>query len=380
MKYRHFNGKDISQLGFGAMRLPTLENGEINKEESFRLFKYAFDEGVNYYDTAYVYHGGKSEVVLGEWVKNEGIRDKVYIADKLPTLQLNDDFDANAIFAEQLERLDTDYIDFYLMHALSLDKWNKLKELGIIKFMDEIRAKGKVKYIGFSFHDDYDAFVKIIDDYDWQFCQIQLNFMDIEIQAGIKGLEYAASKGIPVTIMEPLKGGKITQIKDPYTTKLKNAYKLQDVPTATICLNFLFDRPEVLTVLSGMNVYDHVVENIKAASNCQPGAQSEAEKRFLTDLRDYINGKATIPCTACRYCVDGCPNSINIPRIFDMYNDAVMYDTFERNKAGYDRMPSTGKDCAECGQCEDACPQHLTIMDYLKKVDEYFSANSPVAD
>lgn len=373
MKYRHFKGKDISQLGFGAMRLPTLENGEINKEESFRLFKYAFDEGVNYYDTAYVYHGGKSEVVLGEWIKNEGIRDKVFIADKMPTLQMPDDMDLMGIFNEQLERLDTDYIDFYLMHALSLEKWNRLKELGVIKFMDEIRAKGKVKYIGFSFHDEYDSFVKIIDDYDWEFCQIQLNFMDIEIQAGIKGLEYAYSKGIPVTIMEPLKGGKITQIKDPYTTKLKAAYDLQDIPTATICLDFLFDREEVLTVLSGMNVYEHVVENINAASNCQPGAQPENEKKFLAELRDYINGKATIPCTACRYCVDGCPNQIPIPRIFDMYNDAVMYDNYDRNKAMYDRMPATGKDCAECGQCEDACPQHLTIMEYLKQVDEYFS-------
>jgi len=373
MKYRHFKGKDISQLGFGAMRLPTLENGEINKEESFRLFKYAFDEGVNYYDTAYVYHGGKSEVVLGEWIRNEGIRDKVCIADKMPTLQMPDDMDLMGIFNEQLERLDTDYIDFYLMHALSLDKWNRLKELGVIKFMDEIRAKGKVKYIGFSFHDDYDAFVKIIDDYDWEFCQIQLNFMDIEIQAGIKGLEYAASKGIPVTIMEPLKGGKITQIKDPYTTKLKNAYDLQDVPTAKICLNFLFDRPEVLTVLSGMNVYEHVVQNIEAASTCQPGAQPENEKKFLSELRDYINGKPTIPCTACRYCVDGCPNQINIPRIFDMYNDSVMYDTVERNKQGYNRMPSNASDCVECGQCEDACPQHLTIIDYLKKVNEYFA-------
>ncbi len=373
MKYRHFKNNDISQLGFGAMRLPTLENGEINKEESFRLFDYAYEQGVNYYDTAYVYHGGKSEVVLGEWINNAGIRDKVFIADKMPTLQMPDDMDLMGIFNEQLERLGTDHIDFYLMHALSLDKWNRLKELGAVRFMDEIRAKGLVKYIGFSFHDEYDAFVKIIDDYDWEFCQIQLNFMDIEIQAGIKGLEYAYSKGVPVTIMEPLKGGKITQIKDPYTTKLKNAYGLEEVPTATICLDFLFDRPEVLTVLSGMNVYDHVVENINAASNCQPGAMPENEKKFLAELRDYINGKATIPCTACRYCVDGCPNQINIPRIFDMYNDAVMYDTFERNKAMYDRMPATGKDCAECGQCEDACPQHLTIMEYLKKVDEYFS-------
>jgi len=254
MKYRNFNGRDISQLGFGAMRLPTTENGEINKEESFRLFDYAYEQGVNYYDTAYVYHGGKSEVVLGEWIKNAGIRDKVFVADKLPTMNLGADFDANAIFEEQLQRLQTDYIDFYLMHALNLEKWNRLKELGAIKFMDEIRAKGQVRYIGFSFHDTYEAFEKIINDYDWEFCQIQLNFMDIELQAGIKGLEYAASKGIPVTIMEPLKGGKILQIKDPYTTKLKNAYNLSEVPTSRICLNFLFNRPEVLTVLSGMNV------------------------------------------------------------------------------------------------------------------------------
>lgn len=380
MKYRNFKNNDISQLGFGAMRLPTLANGEINKEESFRLFDYAYENGVNYYDTAYVYHGGKSEVVLGEWINNAKIRDKVFIADKMPTLQMPDDMDLMGIFNEQLERLGTDHIDFYLMHALNLEKWNRLKELGAIRFMDEIRAKGLVKYIGFSFHDEYDSFVKIINDYDWEFCQIQLNFMDIEIQAGIKGLEYAYSKGIPVTIMEPLKGGKITQIKDPYTTKLKNAYDLQDVSTATICLDFLFDRPEVLTVLSGMNVYEHVVENINAASDCQPGAQPENEKKFLSELRDYLNGKPTVPCTACRYCVDGCPNQINIPRIFDMYNDAVMYDTFDRNKEGYERMPSTAKDCVECGQCEGACPQSLTIIEYLRKVDEYFSGKAPAAE
>lgn len=376
MKYRYFKGNDISQLGFGAMRLPQTEAGLIDVKLTEELFMYAYEHGVNYYDTAYVYHGGNSEVVLGDILKANAIRDKVFVADKLPTMKIDDNFDALGIFDEQLSRLQTDYIDFYLLHAMSADKWRELKRRNIITFMDSLKSSGQIKYMGFSFHDTFDAFKTIIDDYDWDFCQIQYNYMDTDIQAGTKGLEYAALKNIPVTIMEPLKGGKLLNIRDPYTTQLKAQYGLAKTPISQVCLDFVFNRPEVLCVLSGMNSMEQLKENIESASQIMPNAQPKEERRFLDELKNYLSGKDTINCTACRYCTDGCPESIDIPKIFEAYNESVMFDTLEQNRGMVARRHANIADCEECGQCEGVCPQGLPIIDNLAKIRKYFAVEA----
>jgi predicted aldo/keto reductase-like oxidoreductase len=375
MNYRNYkNKKQISQLGFGAMRLPRFSDDQtdIDVKLTEEIILYAYEHGVNYYDTAYVYHNGKSEVVLGEILNRNNIRDKVNIADKLPTMVL-DPFDPYAMFEEQLQRLGTDTIDFYLIHALSKDKWDKVKELGIIEFMETIKKSGRIGALGFSFHDNYEAYQYILDDYDWDFSQIQLNFMDIEYQAGIKGLEYAASKGIPVVIMEPLKGGKLLMSKDLQISELKKKYGLENHSTAEICLNFVWNRPEVLCVLSGMNAMNQIEENVRTASNITANGQPENQKEFLNDLREYIKSKNIIPCTKCEYCIAGCPQKIPIPNLFELYNDAEMFDTKQSSQAMFERFYGKLNDCVECGQCENACPQHLPIIELLKKTREYLA-------
>lgn len=374
MLYRSYQGgKNISQLGFGAMRLPQLSSDpkDIDKKLTEQLIMKAYESGVNYFDTAYVYHNGASETVLGEILRENRIADKVNIADKLPTFWLDDNFKPFDLFDEQLRRLGTDRIDFYLIHNLNKEKWAQLKQKGILEFMEKTRNSGKIGTLGFSFHDNFDAYKEILDDYNWEFSQIQLNYMDIEYQAGIKGLEYAASKQIPVVIMEPLKGGQLLMIQDPYVAQLKKKYGLSEVSTAEISLNFLFDRPEVLTVLSGMNALSQVEENIATASKTKSGAMPENQKQFLNDLRAYILTKNMIPCTGCSYCTEGCPQEIPIPDLFEMYNNGKMFDSASSNRAQYQRFYAKTKDCIECGQCESVCPQKLPIIEDLKLANEY---------
>lgn len=374
MLYRDYKGgKNISQLGFGAMRLPQLSTDpkDIDKKTTEAIIMRAFELGVNYFDTAYVYHNGASETVLGEILRNNHIDDKVNIADKLPTFWIEENFKPFDLFDEQLRRLGTDRIDYYLIHNLNKDKWAQLKNKGILEFMEKTRNSGKIGTLGFSFHDNFDAYREIIDDYDWEFSQIQLNFMDIEYQAGIKGLEYAASKGIPVIIMEPLKGGQLMMLQDPQVSALKEKYGLSDIPTAEICLNFLFDRPEVLTVLSGMNALCQLEQNVVAASKTSPGTMPEGQKLFLNELRAYILTKNMIPCTGCSYCTEGCPQEIPIPDLFEMYNNGIMFDSQTANRAQYQRFYTQTKDCVNCGQCESVCPQKLAIPELLKTANAY---------
>lgn len=375
MNYRIFKDKKISQLGFGAMRLPLSgsDAANIDKKTTEEIMMYAYENGVNYYDTAYVYHKGFSERVLGEILRSNHILDKVNVADKLPLFDIDEKFDPYALLDEQLTRLGTEKIDFYLMHNMTKAKWDKLKKMDIFRFMEDAKKSGKIGALGFSFHDTYDAYKYVIDEYDWQFSQIQLNFMDIEYQAGLKGLSYAASKNIPVIIMEPLKGGQLLMIKDSKVNELKKKYHLENASTAEISLNFLFDRPEILCVLSGMNALNQVKENIQTASKINAGMQPQNEKDFLTELRSYILSKDGIPCTACQYCVEGCPQNIEIPGVLELYNNAVMFDSKIQNKSILERFYSNAKDCIECGQCENVCPQSLKIPELLKKTVEYLN-------
>ncbi len=370
---RKFKDKEISQLGFGAMRLPLNSNdqADIDMKTTEEIIMHAYERGVNYYDSAYVYHNGKSEVALGKVLNDNHIRDNVNIATKLPTFIVDDSFDPYKLLDEQLSRLGTDRIDFYLIHSIGKEKWSKLKEQNIIKFMDDVRKTDKIGAIGFSFHDTLEAYTSIIDEYDWDFNQIQLNFMDTEYQAGINGLEYAASKGIATVIMEPLKGGQLLMIQDPYVDELKKKYGLEDIPTAEICLNFIFDRPEILTVLSGMNAMQQVIENTHAASTMQPNSQPQNQKDFLKELRSYIETKNIIACTGCSYCTEDCPQDIPIPKLFEMYNNSVMFDSKEKNQDFHRRFNANMNECIECAQCEGVCPQDLQIIKLLKKTLNY---------
>ena len=373
---RKFKDKNISQLGFGAMRLPLNSNDQtdIDMKTTEEIIMHAYEQGVNYYDSAYVYHNGKSEAALGKVLNDNHIRDNVNIATKLPTFVVDDSFDPYKLLDEQLARLGTDRIDFYLIHSIGKEKWATLKEHNIMKFMDDVRKTDKIGAIGFSFHDTLEAYTSIIDEYDWDFNQIQLNFMDTEYQAGINGLEYAASKGIATVIMEPLKGGQLLMIQDPYVDELKKKYQLEDIPTAEICLNFIFDRPEILTVLSGMNAMQHVIENTHAASTMKPNGQPQNQKDFLKELRTYIETKNIISCTGCSYCTEDCPQDIPIPKLFEMYNNSVMFDSKEQNQDFHRRFNSNMNECIECAQCEGVCPQHLQIIKLLKNTLNYLES------
>ena len=376
MKYRSYFGKDISQLGFGAMRLPGGGSpGSIDIAKSEELLMYAYEHGVNYYDSAYVYNNGKSEEAVGEIFRRSNVRSKIYLATKLPTFGKFIDGDFNEYFGEQLKRLQTDYIDFYLIHNLNSEKWDELKKRNIFKFMEDLKSRGVIRHIGFSFHDSCEAFKYIIDDYDWEFAQIQYNFMDTQYQAGTEGLEYAGSKNIPVVIMEPLKGGQLTGSSDPYIKTLLDSHGLSGATLAGTALKFVMDRPEVMTTLSGMNDLEHVKENIQTASEAGAGSQPENEKAFLKAFSEYVSGKDIIPCTACRYCTADCPEEISIPDIFTCYNDAVMFDSTEANRRSVGMFHSNIRNCAECGQCSDVCPQHFDIPELLKKVRTYLGTD-----
>ena len=372
MQFRNFDqDTKISALGFGFMRLPLIDGKEknINMDKTEQLFLQAIQQGINYFDTAYVYHDEYSEQALGALVKKYTLRDKIYIADKLPAFSIPDDYDPYTLFETSLKRLQTDYIDFYLLHNMNLKRFETLKQKGIFEFMDTIKKEKKVHRMGFSFHDRYENFVEILNSYPWDFCQIQLNFMDTDYQAGIKGLELAAKKGIPVIIMEPLKGGQLTN-SDAYIEKLKEKYNLENEKIAKIALDFLFNRKEILTVLSGMNESMQIKENTQTASSMYPGEMPENEKLFLQDLKEYYRKKDLIPCTGCGYCIKNCPQHIEIPEVFERYNNALMYGNIEFNRKQYDEFYST-KECIACEECMKNCPQHLPIPHLFDKVYQY---------
>jgi predicted aldo/keto reductase-like oxidoreductase len=372
MKYRDFKGEQISQLGFGAMRLPTTGGfgGEIDFAKTEEMLLYAYEHGVNYFDSAYVYHNGKSEEVIGEVFKKNNFRDKINIATKLPTMMHFAEGHFMENFEEQLRRLQTDHIDFYLIHGIDLARWKTLKENKILDFIDKLANSDKVRYLGFSFHDEYDSLVSILGDYDWNFAQIQLNFIDAEYQAGVKGLEYAASKNVPLTIMEPLRGGRLINISGPEVDEIKSEFGYEKPTIAKACFDWLFDKEGILTVLSGMNKLSDVVENIESASEVGIGEQPQSEKDLLIKIKAYIESFDTIPCTSCRYCVPECPNDIEIPAWLNAYNETLVYKNKDMARMMSSRMPTGPNDCVECGNCAAVCPQHLEIPELLKKTKE----------
>ena len=368
MQYRKDRyGNDLSILGYGCMRF-TQSGGKINLEKAEKEIMTAFENGVNYYDTAYIYPG--SEKALGEILARHGIRDQVNIATKLPHYLIKKADSMEKYFTEQLKRLQTDHIDYYLMHMLSdIGTWEKLKKLGVEEWLQDKKESGAIKQVGFSYHGSTDMFCKLIDAYDWDFCQIQYNYMDEHSQAGRKGLHYANQKGIPVVIMEPLRGGKLVNRLPEDALKLFEDYKTKHTP-AQWAFRWLWNQPEVTCVLSGMNSMEMVEDNIKTASEVRVGEIGRDEEALLQSVVRKINARMKVGCTGCGYCMP-CPQNVDIPGTFASYNrrysegwKSAMSEhimcTAIRNTS------SAASNCIECGKCESHCPQKIAIRKELK--------------
>jgi predicted aldo/keto reductase-like oxidoreductase len=373
VQYRNF-GKlkwKVSALGFGAMRLPIInkDSSNIEQDQATDMLRYAIDHGVNYVDTAYPYHGGQSEIFVGKVLKG-GYRDKVKLATKLPCwlVKTYDDFDN--YFDEQLGKLQTDHIDFYLLHGLNMKRWTEMHGLGVLQWAEKEINDGRIKHLGFSFHDDFDSFKSIVDGYDkWTFCQIQYNYMDIKNQAGTRGLRYAASRDLAVVIMEPLLGGRLVNPPQPIMDLWSTAQEKRS--PADWALQWLWDQPEISVVLSGMSTMAQVVENVTSAEISAVCGLQKEELELIEQVHDRYNTLSPIPCTRCDYCMP-CPNGVNIPRNFEIYNQGAMYDKVDDARSAYNNwLPEDERshNCIECLECEEKCPQNIRITEWLPKVD-----------
>jgi len=379
MKYRKFGKLDwkVSALGFGAMRLPVL-NGDhaiINEPESIKMIRYAIDHGVNYIDSAYFYHRGNSEVLVAKALR-DGYREKVRIATKLPCGDVHVEQDIDRLFNEQITRLQTNKVDFYLLHGLNKTEWPKVRDFGVLKWAERKMAEGKIGHLGFSFHDEYNVFQEIIDAYDnWTMTQIQYNYMDEQTQAGTKGLEYANKKGLAVVVMEPIRGGRLAKPPEK-VAKIWAGAPVQRTP-AEWALRWVWNHPEVATALSGMGNMEQVVENLAYAEHSQPGNLTADELALIGKAKDAYISLTAVACTGCRYCMP-CPNDVDIPRVFEFYNEALIYNTVAEQRRMYN-FPGRFKDhradkCTKCDQCVDKCPQKLAIPELLEKAHEFLTA------
>ncbi len=358
-------GVETSLLGFGCMRFPVTEGGKIDEAEAERLLDKAYAAGVNYYDTAYPYHGGESERVVGRVMKKYD-RGSFYLATKLPCWAVKTLEDVDRLFQEQLDKLQTDYIDFYLMHALNKDRFREMVELGCIERLEELQAKGKIRHLGFSFHDNYEAFENILNYRDWDFCQIQLNYMDAKEQAGIKGYELAAEKKVPLVIMEPVKGGSLAAFPEDITEMYHGLNPSASM--ASFALRWVGSLPGVKVILSGMSTMEQVEDNLKTFGTFTP--LSDREKETIDKVVALINSRVQNGCTGCGYCMP-CPAGVEIPRNFRIWNTYHMYRNYNMVKGEWEKHMGDehkAKNCIKCGKCEKVCPQKLSIRDHLEKV------------
>lgn len=377
MKYREL-GKDkikVSQIGFGCMRFPlnSEDTKDINIEETTKLLKYAISNGVNYIDTAYPYHGGMSEVVVGNILNTENLRDKVYLTSKLSLWMVESADKLDEFLNAQLKRSNQSHFDFYILHALNKENWKKAQNYKALEFLDKAKKEGKIKYTGFSFHDEsISLFKEIVDSYDWDMVQIQYNYLDEYYQAGKEGLDYCESKGIGCVIMEPLKGGQLARELPP---KAEEVYKEadKDASYASWSLKWLLNQKNVKVILSGMGALEEVKDNISSASSFDVGSLSDADTATISNVLSIIYKSKRIGCTNCKYCLP-CPQGVLIPDNFKYYNKYYNLDSVKNKnkiKSEY-KSVFTAKEkanaCVECGLCETHCPQHLKIRDLLKEV------------
>ena len=387
MQYRQFGQLDfkVSALGFGAMRLPTVDD-EIDEAEATEMLHYAIDHGVNYVDTAYPYHDGKSEVFLGKALK-DGYRERVKLATKMPSWEIQTAGDFDKFLGIQLERLQLEYVDFYLLHSLNKNHWPKLRDLGVREWAEKTIADGRFRHLGFSFHDDYDTFKQIVDDYDkWAMCQIQYNYMDVDNQAGTKGLQYAASKGLAVVIMEPILGGKLVGPPEPIQAIWNRAAKKR--APADWALQWPWNQPEVSTVLSGMSATQHVEENVASADASGIGTLTADELALYDQVRKKYQELIAIPCTSCGYCMP-CPQGVDIPGNFGSYNEGIMFDKPEASRGHYGWLKFAFEEqgifdhdvraaqCIQCGECEEKCPQSIPISEWMPVIHQTLGENGP---
>jgi predicted aldo/keto reductase-like oxidoreductase len=380
MQYRKLGktGLSVSALGFGAMRLPMQGEAvssadrfnplrKVDEDTALKMFEYAVSRGINYFDTAYLYHNGQSEVITGKGLKRH--RDKVIIATKLPTMIIQRTDDFNRILEEQLEKLGTSYLDVYLAHGLNRSLWNRMKEMGMLGFFEQIKADGRVRHVGFSFHDDVRVFKEIVNGYDWEIAQIQYNYFDENSQAGNEGLTYASSKGLGIVIMEPVRGGKLA---DPVPGKVKMIWASADIKRtpAQWALRWVWNHPEVSVVLSGMSTMDQMIENVETAEEALPDTLSSKELSLIQRANDVYRSMMKVDCTGCGYCMP-CPSGVSIPTALALYND---YHVFQNDRDSsvtiYNRMLSSDEQasaCTECGECEEKCPQQIEIREKLRE-------------
>ncbi len=358
-------GIETSLLGFGCMRFPTLEDGKIDEILAEKMLDQAMAQGVTYYDTAFPYHNGDSEPFVGR-VLNKYDRSSYYLATKLPVWMVETREDAEKIFEDQLKRLDKEYVDFYLLHALDKERFEKVKKLGLIEMCEKFRQEGKIRYLGFSFHDDYEVFEEIINSYDWDFCQIQYNYMDTDVQAGDKGYALAEQKGIPMVIMEPVRGGLLAGFSDDIEEMFRETRPDQSI--ASWALRWVGSHKNVKVILSGMSTPEQVEDNLKTFDHFE--VLSEKEQDTVKWVVDTLKGRVQNGCTGCRYCMP-CPSGVDIPGSFRIWNDYHIYQIYSFVQNRWEKELSADakpENCVECGACEEQCPQKISIREHLKRV------------
>ena len=379
MLYRQLSktGIDLSILGFGCMRLPVIDHKpeKIDYPLATQLLHYAIDHGVNYVDTAYFYHAavfgqrGGSEPFVGEALSG-GWRKKVHLATKMPLFLVKHKEQMDTFLKEQLERLKTDYLDFYLLHGLNGETWNRMRDMGVREFLDKKKAEGKLRFPAFSFHGNTEDFIRICNEYDWTFAQIQYNYMDIDIQAGNKGLKYAADKGIGVVVMEPLKGGKLAQKLPAEMISVFNASPIKKSP-AEWALRFVWNEAGVSSLLSGMNSMEQVIENIGIADDGIPNSLGKDELLMFDSLRIAMSARIKADCTDCRYCMP-CASGVDIPDVLAALNNAAIWNDSNPWLTGYTPINGKAGKCTECKECEKVCPQELPISTFMKEAVSLF--------